>query len=253
MDARQFDVVFLLDYAMAMNVGQPRPNRLVVSYNADTNRRDKWWPAIAEAADWVIVNNWDRYDHRNGVEHCTYIPNGYDHLLFRLVEPLTKRPDRVLWVGSDKLRKVKRYDSLVGPLRNALMAEGFECDFRLIPPQDKIHDMAAWYNSAGYVLCASASEGTPNYVTEAVACGCVAVSTVVGNIGDWGRDGFNCVMSQPTVASFVDAFCCARKHRFALAKEGMAAVWPWRYEVHASKYFDVFDQVLDAEQAGEKD
>lgn len=247
LSAYEFDVVFLLDYAMAMSLGQPRPNRLVVSYNADSNRRKEWWPRIAEVAEWVIVNNSDRYEHRNGVENCTYIPNGYDAETFRSVEPLTKRAERVLWIGSHKLRKFKRYASLVVPLQHALTAEGFQCDFRLIPPQDAIRDMAAWYNSAAYVLCTSTSEGTPNYVTEAVACGCVAVSTLVGNICDWGRDGFNCVMAQPTVESFVDAFRCAKKDRLMLAKNGMAAVWPWRYEIHAAKYFEVFDRVSNAE------
>ena len=188
------DVVLLLDYANRSTVTamvQSTSAKYVMSFNADIGRRTDWWDSCCEAADHIIAVNWDRYVNKGSASHVTYIPNGYDHEIFNVQQPLESRDNKILWCGHKSARKVKRYDEVVLPLKNALETkyrDQFTCDFRLIEkPEDMLtpEQQATWYNGGAYILCASVSEGTANTVTEAVACGCVPISTPVGNLLDW--------------------------------------------------------------------
>jgi len=46
-------------------------------------------------------------------------------------------------------------------------------------------DLAKWYQSLDVFLCTSVAEGGPQTVFEAAACGCVPLSTAVGQVADW--------------------------------------------------------------------
>jgi len=46
-------------------------------------------------------------------------------------------------------------------------------------------DLAKWYQSLDIFVCTSTAEGGPQTVFEAAACGCVVLSTAVGQVADW--------------------------------------------------------------------
>jgi glycosyltransferase involved in cell wall biosynthesis len=157
--------------------------------------------------------------------------------------PISERPHKIVWCAkASPKNKWKKYDSLVRPLQPLAEEAKFECDFRWIGPKDSVwsvEKMIRWYNSASYVLCASEpyTEGTPNFVTEAVACGCVAVSTRSGNILEWGKSRENCVLAKPTISDLLDALKFARRHRKRLSSAGMETVRTSLDYEHVTKHY----------------
>ncbi len=102
---------------------------------------------------------------------------------------------------------------------------GFECDFQ---PVDHVargktrttEEMIEFYNSGSYILCASASEGTPGSSLEGMASGCVLVTTRVGNAMEFGTDGENLIFAERNPQSFLDALIRAREDRERLSANG---------------------------------
>lgn len=250
----QYQAILLLDYAQAEMVHALRCAAgkipFVVSFNADAKRRQGWWPRIAKAADYVVCVNRERFNERDGVLNCCFIPNGFDPGVFYPGETLEWSAG-VLWCGTVKQRHIKRYDQVIVPLRRLLDNAITSHDFRFIKPGDDLYDaqrQAEWYRSGAAVLCTSKSEGTANTITEAVACGCVAVSTTVGTIVEWGRHRENCMLVEPSAAAVADAveWMMFRSERHAtLATAGIQAVQPFRYDRVAPYYFDLFDELVN--------
>lgn len=244
----KFDVVYLLDYVQAafarcMQRMHAPKTKLVVSFNADAKRRRQLWNVVCINSDWVVCVSRERFEKANGWKNCSYIPNGIDCETFQVRTPIEERPHRVLWCGSERSRQVKGYDKFIVPLSKEPRLADFEFDLRLIGPAEPLRDarlMAAWYNTGSYILCASESEGTANTVLEGVACGCVAVSTAVGQITEWGKPGRNCAVAAPMHDAFVAALLCAREQREALSAAGVAAVQAYDYRQYAEKYFALF-------------
>ncbi len=113
-----------------------------------------------------------------GIGYLT--PNkGFDRIITALPEVLKKHPHA-------RLR-------LIGP--NGAFAQGDVTDQlkRLVEQLGlggKVHfqgeisnrDLPLWYNAADLFCLSSRSEGSPNVLTEALACGCPAVATDVGSV-----------------------------------------------------------------------
>lgn len=242
-----FDLVFNLEMAQpnGRTVKSLRNVPLVVSWNADSNRRSEMWDNVLSQADLTICNNQDVFDS-NGRERGTCcISNGIDSDIWRALIPVGDRPHRVLWAGSSNPRKGKGYVEVLQPLESRLRKLGFETDFRPInditPATVKTtEEMVEWYNGASYVLCASLSEGTPGIISEGVACGCVAVSCPVGNIREWGIDRENCVLAERTPESFIEALLFARENRKRLSDAGSTLMrdrWSYGAPAHRAAYF----------------
>ena len=251
------DIVLLLDYAHAEHVARIIEIRrrlqehfspcFVVSFNADANRRQDWWPRIADQADWVIAVNRQRYEQRGDVKNCCYIPNGVDLDIFKPIVPWSDRPNRALWIGTQRSRKIKGYDSILRPLKGMLPGKGIECDFRLLDAGDKLmsaEEMAAWYNTGRYILCASESEGTANTITEGAACGCVPVSTQVGNILDWGWGPIQ-TATYMVPASFERSIALANKNGEQLSANAVLAMQSWGWKERAEEYWSLFRRLLN--------
>jgi glycosyltransferase involved in cell wall biosynthesis len=89
-------------------------------------------------------------------------------------------------------------------------------------------------------------EGTPNPILEGMSCGCVAVSTLVGNLREFGRDGENCLIAERSVASFVEKLEFAREKRRRLSESGLATMkkcgFAWRER--SQYYYQVWRRVI---------
>jgi glycosyltransferase involved in cell wall biosynthesis len=131
----------------------------------------------------MVINNATAWRRVGCLPRTYLLPNGVDRDVFRVLTPIDRRAPRVLWTGSELGRRRKGYDRLLLPLQRAFAALGIDCEWDLVdsyaddkrPPEA----MAAWYNTGTVLVCASASEGTPNPALEAAACGCTIVSTPV--------------------------------------------------------------------------
>lgn len=144
---------------------------------------------------------------RNGVDTKAFFFKGRDLCRHSLGLPESQRI--VLGVGA--LIHRKGFDVVISAIKNLfetghdldthfyiLGAEGAEGDYRkelfdLVAsanlanrvhfvgavPNDKLVD---WYNAADLFCLSSRGEGSPNVLTEALACGCPAVATNVGSV-----------------------------------------------------------------------
>lgn len=106
-----------------------------------------------------------------------YTPFGVDSSLFIKNSEPEEFIDSFGWAGNHK-RSVKRFDKI----RQAVNSSGGKF---VTAKQDAFiphAKMPKFYNGIGTLICFSESEGTPNPVIEAAACGRLVISTPVGNV-----------------------------------------------------------------------
>lgn len=250
---REYDLWFNVDYASDMRAQLDRHGFrgvYVVSFNADHQRREQHFRRTVQVADFTIINNKAAFEHYGRLPRTCAISNGVDTEFWRSYG--NERPNRVLWTGSDNPAKGKGYQDILLPLKPLLEADGFEVDYR---PVSSIRDprvmsrdqMRNWYNSGRFILCASKSEASPNTTLEGMACGCVAVTTEVGNALEIGGGIAKGVMFASRVDSFRTVISMANQHFEHWQAGALNAISEWSYEVRAQVFFDLFHRLVAGE------
>lgn len=209
----------------------------------------RWLPSVLRDADHVIINSRECYDGAGRPRGASWISNGVDRDVFHVQTPIAARPPRVLWTGSLFHRQTKGYDELLVPLTRRLWKDGIECDFRLVdshggPSRWPAEQMAAWYNTGTVVVCASRSEGTPNPCIEAAACGCVIVSTPVGNMPELVEHGFNGFLVERTVDALYRGVIDAIENYPVMAAAMQERIDEWGWNRRAAAYFELFERII---------
>jgi len=259
-----YDLIFNLEYC-APDPKKFRANgfkgRWVVSFNSDGNRRTERWKPVLHYADYVIVNNEHAWKHNGKAKKTCCISNGVDTEVFLRKVSISDRPQKCIFAGSSGVTKGKGFNEIFYPLEKILPEYGFETDFR---PIDDINptvvkptkETVDWYNSASYCLIASESEGTPNLLTEAVSCGCIAISVPVGNILEWGEHQVNCMITKRTPESFLESLLFARDLRATMSNMGMGTIrngWSYGEPGNRAKYyFQLFRRLIEDSPASIK-
>ncbi len=249
---QQADLVFVLDYTYAASLkSRMGDTPLVVSFNMGPDKRRGMQGSVATIADWCIFHNSATYERWPKILNRCCIPNGVDLDIFKPTVPFEDRPNRALWMGS-KTKDVKGYKEVIEPLGKRLANIGIELDVIHGTGSGGHLDMPVWYNSGRYILCASKEdyEGTPNTITEGVACGCVAISTRTGNILDWGEDGVNCLLGGRETDTFISLLREVGEWAdFAewLATNGLATIQQWGYNTRAAYFFALWRKLIDRE------
>lgn len=202
-------------------------------------------------ADALVFNNQLTWDRMGRPPRTWMLPNGVDLEVFRVTRPLDTRSPRVVWVGSQLWRAVKGYDDYLVPLARQLARRGITCDFRLVDSKSggllrAPAEMAAWYNTATVLVCASEAEGTPNPALEAAACGCVVVSTRVGNMPELIRNDENGYLVDRHVEALAAGVERAIAHYPRLAHRMLADIRAWSWAERARPYFALFRELLGA-------
>lgn len=242
------DIVFNLDYAYML----PYLDAIyVVSWNSDSKRRAERWNRTLRHCDYMIVNNMDCWEARGRPEKTCCISNGIDTDIFKVTIPIEQRPQRVFWTGSCNPAKGKGYDIMMSA-ESELKRLGFETAFYPVEGYlDKSFtqaEMVDQYNQSSYVLCMSESEGTPNTSVEGMACGCVPVTTRVGNLLEYGVDGKNCIFIDRNKESLLYGMMLAKEKRDMISCNASAGI---RHYLsygspanHAHVYFRLFRELL---------
>jgi len=255
-EVHKYDLLFLLDYTATrnyrdhINAHSPR-TILACSHNRDYQTRFEYLIQSVAIADYAIVNNQSCWEHAGRIRKSCNISNGVDHELWYPTNDPAARPLRAIWCGSGTKQKGKGYKEILVPLQGELARMGVECDFRAINDlnEDVYGDgkQRAWYNSASIVVCSSMYDATPNYLLEAMACGCIPVTTFVGNVKEFGRHWGNCVICDWSVDSLAAGVRTAMRKRATLSAGAIQAMKSWGYDSRAPYFFALFRKLIARE------
>lgn len=221
--------------AMTVNNGQ--------SWNGKVEYRDDRIKAAYPHCDYVIHNNLASFNVRGGSNHF-HCNNGVDLNVFDSWIHPARREKKILWCGSERHKELKGYDILENN-RQVFEDQGFVLDLHCSDsargPRSQ-EQMADWYNTGSVYLCASETEGTPNPLLEASACGCSVVSTNVGNAPELIRSNINGLIVHSREAGHILAACQrAHENRVAWSQEMLRDIKDWSWEARAKEYFRLFD------------
>jgi glycosyltransferase involved in cell wall biosynthesis len=140
-----------------------------------------------------------------------YVPNGLDHTVFRLLNPIAGRSQRLAmtffasgaWKGVDDglaaIEIAKRaYPDLAVTFfsvsaRPSSLPRWIE--YRRLPPQRALVEDI--YNRCSIFVCPSWSEGSAAPPMEAMACGCAVAATDIGGIREFATHGVTALLSPP--------------------------------------------------------
>jgi glycosyltransferase involved in cell wall biosynthesis len=240
---------------------------LVAGLNVGHGHHEERLRMCSEATDHIIVNNLACWEQLGKPKGMTWISNGVDLDVYRVTVPPKRRKPKVLWLGGEyhckapgqrKGTNIKRWHEILLPLADDLAKWDIEVDFCQVNSFDPSQFMGPdalvdWYNSSTVYVCASASEGTPNPALEAAACGCVVVSTPVGNMPELIEDGLNgCLVAQGKTDSVTRAgllaailHCHRMPGRIAeMATAMRTAIQPWHWKERSKQYFDLFRRLI---------
>jgi glycosyltransferase involved in cell wall biosynthesis len=216
--------------------------RITAAYGVIASRR------AAKRADAIITKSKALADRLTGIDSSNVfvIPNGVDMSLFK---PLDRNEclDRLGW--SRKAYHVLTYGGEFGKrvelIRDAVTAAsakvGSPIELHVLSGVARA-DVPVWLNASHAFALASALEGSPNVVKEALACDVPVISTDVGDV----RERTEGVAGCHVVDATVDAFCNGLAD--AVTRGGRApgrqAMTQLSLEATARRVADVYDTVL---------
>jgi hypothetical protein len=261
MGDRPADFVFLMDKSKSTIIREAIikkdwPCKLVAKWSNGWPHRLELFHKIYNDVDLLLINNKQYWEMTGRLPRTVYLPNGVDRDIFRVIRPITERPNRVLWVGAESRRRLKGYDTYLVPLQAELDRRGIDHDFRLVDSfsgqNRSAEEMVDWYNDGTILMCTSSSEGTPNPALEAAACGCTIVSTPVGNMPELIRNGVNGYLVKRELNSIIGSVAKAtRKYpQLSTRMQRNIARWDWKYS--AGKFFGLLRDLNNADAADEE-
>jgi len=193
----------------------------------------------------------EAFKHYGSLQGTCNISNGVDLDLWGVDVPPECRTNLSIWTGGNG----KGYEEFLIPLSKACKESQFDLRFigkdgwnsdrsvntDVVWPQPRMRD---WYNSAKIVLCSSSTEATPNYLLEAMACGCVPVSTKVGNLMEFGVDGENCCLARGEIVSFVTAIEFVLGNYDRMHAASVESIQEWGWKSRSALFYEVFRSLL---------
>lgn len=208
---------------------------------------------MCRAADHIVVNNYDLWERLEKPKGMTWISNGVDLNTFRVTTPPAQRKQKVLWTGCEhhcRETNIKGWHEVLLPLMFRLEEAQIDCDFRVVKadrPEEGFdtQQMVAWYNSGTIYVCASSSEGTPNPALEAAACGCIVVSTRVGNMPELIEHDANGELVNRDIDELESAVYRCQDNYLQMVEAMQERIARWDWSRRAPFYYELFRQLID--------
>jgi hypothetical protein len=235
---------------------------LVVSHNSGIGRRTDQLLESIVSADWVVVNNyavWAAWQPQVKPQlfNCSNISNGVDLDIFHRRPHESDGcfegppPTRVLWTATTT--KVEDPDDVKGYRTIKLLEEllgnmpEFHADFRVVDPGQGLDadGMAEWYSGGDIVVCASHSEGTPNIMLEGMGCGCVPVTTAVGNVPEIIRHKQNgWIVDENNVRGFLAGLRYVRENLLKMRQKAIEDIKSWDWSKRSRWFYQLFRRIM---------
>ncbi len=235
---------------------------LIVSWNSGPGRVGYDIGELIDIADYIVVNNYPawtdairRFPHFRG---C-HISNGVDLETFRCKVPIAERPNRVLWIAGESKANddydVKGFHTIMAPVAEVLRSSGVEVGVRIVMPGEEMtaDEMCDWYQTGRVFAVTSTSEGTPNTMLEAAACGCAIVAFPVGNVSELIRHQRNGFIVERKSTWPWNWFLMGCKDAMRNAEAYSAAMlqtivqWNWAWPYRAAFFYALFARAAKGE------
>lgn len=169
--------------------------------------RKTWYLPIQK----VAVSRWTYESVKQTTEeYLTYIPNGIDNNLYRIVNPVENRSMQVCMAYSPRAIKdiqtgiyalsiaKKRFPKitakLFGVFPKSSLIPNWAIYYRNRPDKFIVEEI---YNRSAIFICSSLYEGFGLPVAEAMGCGCAVVTTDCGGIKDFALHNKTALLSPP--------------------------------------------------------
>ena len=219
---------------------------------------------ILEACSKYYVSSKILYDIYNkliiGKKPSAIITDGYDPTLFypknlERFDNISNREIVIGWVGNskwgDEKEDLKGLHTIIKPAINELKKEGFKIKEFYADRNVKMisHDkMVDYYSQIDVLLCASVSEGTPNPVLEAMACGVPIITTNVGIVSEaLGIKQKKYIIKQRTKDALKKAIkdlIISNSTIKELSDENIIRIEKWKWQEIVPKIEKFFDEAL---------
>lgn len=167
-----------------------------------------------------------------------------------------ERTIKIGWVGNsrwgehdEKLKETKGVNTILKPAINELIDEGYNIEMYLADKNERMishEDMPDYYNDIDIYICTSKTEGTPNPILEAMACGIPIISTDVGVVNElFGKLQKEYILKERTEECLKDTLKNIIKNPEIikeLSKENLNSIKDWTWSKKCEdfkKYFDL--------------
>jgi hypothetical protein len=218
-------------------------------FELEDERRAPGLDTLNRTAGTVFVNNLGLYRELHPVLSAPlfYTPNGVDTKFFRpgpARQTHAGQPFRVGWAGSltNQGRSHRGFDEFIVPAVASVKEAVLVTAVREERWRSRA-EMRRFYQSLDACVCASASEGTPNPCLEASACGVPVITTAVGNMPEFIRDGRNGYIVGRDVQSIAARLRTLAQDpclRASMSREARLAAERWSWNLQAERYRRMF-------------
>ena len=164
---------------------------------------------------------------------------------------------KIGWVGNSKFTDTENDDDLKGvhkiliPAIEELKREGYGIEEKFADRNDKMiphNEMPNYYNGIDMYICTSKTEGTPNPVLEAMACGIPVISTDVGIVPEvFGEKQKGFIMKERTKECLKENIIKIIDNKNILdelSKENLKQIKAWNWKEMSKKFKIFFDNNL---------
>lgn len=188
------------------------------------------------------------------------ISDGVDLNLFKMnnCDKYKNIGDRIVkigWTGNSTFRDdtdddLKGLQKIIKPAISELVSEGYNIKLEIADRNIKMishEEMPKYYNDIDIYVCASRTEGTPNTVLEAMACGVPIISTDVGIVPEvFGERQKKYIISREKeeLKEKIIELINNKDELIKLSEENLKQIKSWSWESKAKLFKQFFDSNL---------
>lgn len=188
------------------------------------------------------------------------IADGVDLDLFKMnnknkYDNINARPIKIGWTGNSKFKDdtdddLKGLQKVIRPAISELISEGYNIELEIADRNIKMishEDMPKYYNDIDIYVCASRTEGTPNTVLEAMACGVPIISTDVGIVPEvFGEEQRKYIINRNKndLKEKIIELIKNKNELIKLSEENLEQIKSWSWENKAKLFKQFFDNNL---------